>query len=110
MVPSAFTAANAGFAAATISLALLPSTRSAFSPLATAVALVENGATSAAVLPLGGGTLIVPAGVPPSDWERNTLPPVLWFSTKKQGPRPLFQRQPELAAPPAPSPPFGLRR
>src|SRR3954468_18239225 len=81
------------FAALTMSSALMPSTWSAFRPLATPWAFVVNGFASAAVLPDGGVTSMLPPRRLLSDWKRKLPPPPVFFD-RRQYSLAALERQP----------------
>src|SRR3954452_25530392 len=89
VLPSAPTRANAlnacgpDFAAFTMSSALMPSTSSAFRPVATPVAFVVNGFASRAVLPCGGPTPITPPRRLLPDVKRKLPPPPVFFDSRQ---------------------------
>src|SRR5258705_1182494 len=84
-----------------MSSALMPSTWSAFRPVATPCALVVNGFASAAVLPVGGLTSIEPPSRLFADWKRKLPPPPVFFDSRQYSLAAL-ERQPYRAAPPSP--------
>src|SRR3954454_1996244 len=90
------------FAALTMSSALMPSTSSAFRPVATPVALVVNGLASRAVLPVGGLTSITPPRRLLSEVKRKLPPPPVFFESRQYS-FAAVDRQPYRAAPPSPS-------
>src|SRR3954452_24873321 len=108
VLPSAPTRANAlnacgpDFAAFTMSVALMPSTSSAFRPVATPVAFVVNGLASRAVLPCGGAPPVTPARQLFSEGEGKITPPsrLLPEVKRKLPPPPVFfdSRQYSFAA------------
>ena len=86
-VPESETIANDSCVAAAKSVALLPSTWSAFSPVATPVALVVKGAPV-----WSPPTSIRPASLP-TVTNSNARPPLRLFE-RMQGSLPGFERQP----------------
>src|SRR3954467_9777452 len=103
VLASALTRANAlnacgpVFADLTMSSALMPSTSSAFRPVATPVALVVNGLASRAVLPVGGLESITPPRRLLSEVKRKLPPPPVFFESRQYS-FAAVDRQPYRAA------------